>query len=146
MSSYSIQKILVPVDLSETSLNALDTAVSIAVKQNATLLLLNVLETVHGSFPDEPGYSTFNNLFNTSDVLTALISAIQHSHNIKPEIFQEKGNVTDTIIKTSLAQQCDLIVMGTHGASGFRDGFIGSNTYNTIKYATCPVLSVPPRK
>jgi nucleotide-binding universal stress UspA family protein len=37
-------------------------------------------------------------------------------------------------------------VMGTHGASGFRDGFIGSTTYGVIKYSTCPVLTIPPRK
>src|SRR6476620_3617210 len=36
--------------------------------------------------------------------------------------------------------------MGTHGASGFRDGFIGSNTYGVMKYASCPVLTIPPRK
>jgi nucleotide-binding universal stress UspA family protein len=36
--------------------------------------------------------------------------------------------------------------MGSHGASGYRDGFIGNNTYNVIKHAACPVLSVPPRK
>jgi nucleotide-binding universal stress UspA family protein len=36
--------------------------------------------------------------------------------------------------------------MGAHGASGYRDGFVGSNTYNVIKYASCPVLSIPQKK
>ena len=43
-------------------------------------------------------------------------------------------------------EQSDLIVMGTHGASGFRDGYVGSNTYGVIKQSACPVLSVPPQK
>jgi len=36
--------------------------------------------------------------------------------------------------------------MGTHGASGYRDGFIGSNTYSVMKHAYCPVLSIPPKR
>lgn len=33
--------------------------------------------------------------------------------------------------------------MGAHGASGEKDGFIGSNTYTLIKNATVPILSIP---
>ena len=144
MSFYNIKKILVPVDLSETSLNALDTAVALAKKNDAEIELLNVIENQYNIIDD--GFSSTGYLTNSADILTALAGAIQHSQEIKPKLLQQEGNVSDTIIKTSLHHQSDLIVMGTHGASGYRDGFIGSNTYNVIKNACCPVLTIPAKK
>jgi nucleotide-binding universal stress UspA family protein len=145
MSIYKISGVLAPVDLSESSLNALDTAVNIAKKHQAGLRILHVDENNFHAM-DDAGSSYFSNSFNSADVINALVGAIQHAHGIKPVVLMEEGNVTDNIIKTSLLHHTDLIVMGSHGASGYRDGFIGNNTYNTIKHAACPVLSVPARK
>lgn len=143
MNSYHIRKIIVPVDLSETSLNALDTAVHFAKQHEASLQLLNVVEN---SFDLQDELSVTGNASSSSDVLTALAAAIEHTNEIRPEIIQVEAGVTGAIIRHSLANQADLIIMGTHGASGFRDGFIGSNTYGVIKYATCPVLTIPPKR
>lgn len=145
MTAYSIQKILVPVDLSETSLNALETAVAIAVKKGAIIQLINVIEPNYDICYDA-SVSSLANLTNSSDILHALIGAIQHKHSLTLKLIQEEGNVADVITRQALSQQSDLIVMGTHGASGYRDGFIGSNAYSVIKNARCPVLTVPPKK
>jgi nucleotide-binding universal stress UspA family protein len=144
MSAYHIQKIVVPIDLSETSLNALDTAVSIAKKHRATIQLLNVVENNFDCLQDDFSFSS--SLINSADVLNALAGAVQHANDIKPEIIQLEGNVADSILKFTLTSQSDLVVMGTHGASGYRDGFIGSNTYCVLKHATCPVLIIPPKR
>jgi len=143
MSSYHIQKIVVPIDLSETSLNALETAVAIAKKHKAGIQLLNVIEN-HLDFHDD--FALSSSIINSTDVLNALAGAIQHTNDIKPEIIQLEGNVADIIIKHSFMHHANLIIMGTHGASGFRDGFIGSNAYRVLKYAACPVLTVPPKR
>jgi nucleotide-binding universal stress UspA family protein len=145
MSVYKISNVLVPVDLSESSLNALDAAVTIAKKHKAALHILHVEEN-HFQTRSDAGTSYFSNTVNTTDVINALVGAIQHAHGIEPVILQEEGNVSDMIIKTSFLQYTDLIVMGSHGASGYRDGFIGNNTYNVIKHAACPVLSVPQKR
>lgn len=141
---YSIRKILVPVDLGEISLNALDTAVAMAERNGAELQILNVIEPSYDLSYES--FASLSSLTNSSDVLQALAGAIQHKNDIAPKIFQEEGNVADIIIKQHLSHQADLIVMGTHGASGYRDGFIGSNSYLVMKNARCPVLTVPPRK
>jgi len=141
--SYSINKILVAIDLSETSLNALNTAVVLARTHEAQLQLLNVAEQIDAS--GSAGKSYFSYQAN-DDVLTALTISLQRKHNIVPELLSKTGNVTDNIITTAHAEHSDLIVMGTHGASGFREGFIGSNTYQVFKYAKCPVLAIPPVK
>lgn len=145
MTVYKINRVLVPVDLSESSLNALDVAVAIAKKQNASLIVLHVDENSFQTL-EEVGMPYYSNLINATDVINALVGAIQHAHNITPLVSLEEGNVAETIIKTSFLQHTDLIVMGAHGASGYRDGFIGNNTYNVIKYSSCPVLSVPQKK
>lgn len=145
MNLYQINTILVPVDLSESSLNALDAAVVIATQHSASLKLVYVEENNFNDLGDITlaGYSSVN---NAVDVINALIGAIQHTHGIQPVLLQKEGNVSDNIIRTAFLYHADLIVMGAHGASGFREGFVGNNTYNVIKYAACPVLSVPYKK
>lgn len=144
MSDYYIRKIVVPVDLSETSLNALDTAVLVAKKQRARLCLLNVVEPgldpVHEELLFSSGLST------AEDVLNALAGAIQHANDITPEVIQTEGNVVESVVRFAIGNRCDLIIMGTHGASGYREGFIGTNAYSVIKYAPCPVLTIPPKR
>lgn len=145
MSVYKINKVLAPVDLSEGSLNALETAVSIAKKHKAALNILYVDE-INFQRMDHLSSAYFLNTVNAADVINALVGAIQHRHGIRPDVIMEEGNVVETIIKASLLQHTDLIITGSHGASGYRDGFIGNNTYNVIKYAACPVLSVPQKR
>jgi len=144
--SYHIKKIIVPVDLSETSLNALDTAVCLAKKHSALVYVINVIEPNFGIFSEEFESSFSSGITNAKDILDALINSIVHVHNVEPKLIQKEGHVVDQIIKLTFLEQCDLIVMGTHGASGYREGFVGSNTYSVIKYANCPVLSIPTKK
>lgn len=145
MSLYRINNILVPVDLSESALNALEAAAVIAKRHNASIQLLHVEENNFNDLEDISlaGFSALNNAI---DIIHALLGAIQHTHGIKPTFLQKEGNVSDNIIRASFLYHTDLIVMGAHGASGFREGFIGNNTYNVIKHAACPVLSVPSKK
>ncbi|HKP32732.1 MAG TPA: universal stress protein [Chitinophagaceae bacterium] len=145
MINYNIEKILVPLDLSEPSLNALDAAMGIAARHNASIVLLNVVESVM----DKPSLeSSFQNLdiLNTSNVFAALSGTAESVTGNKPVIVREKGNVTDVVLKTALKEKADLIVIGTHGASGIRQGYVGSNTYQVIKHSSCPVLTIPPRR
>jgi nucleotide-binding universal stress UspA family protein len=145
MTEYKMNRILVPVDLSESSLNALDSAVTIAKKHQASLHVLYVDENNFQTMEDL-GTPYFSNSVNAADIITALVGAIQYKHNIKPVVSMQEGNVAEVIIKSSFLMQADLIVIGAHGASGYRDGFIGNNSYNVIKYAACPVLTVPQKK
>ena len=142
MTQYNFKKILVAVDLSEASLNALDTAAALAKKHAAKLIILNVEDNSFDFLRDE-----FVHLYDpSSDVVSALANAIQHKTELEPEVIQLTGPVASTVVRVCMENHCDLIVMGTHGASGYRDCFVGSNTYNVVKFATCPVLTVPAQK
>lgn len=138
-------RILVPVDLSESSLNALHTAANLAKKHRASLHVLYVDESSFQTIEDM-GTPYYSNLVNAGDVINALVGGIQDKFGVEPVVSMQEGNVAECIIKSSFLMHADLVVMGAHGASGYRDGFVGNNTYNVIKYAACPVLSVPQRK
>jgi nucleotide-binding universal stress UspA family protein len=144
MTPYSIQNILVPMDLSETSFNALHTAISLAEKHKADLHLLYVEESLPGI--TDHNTDSFLSREANLDVLLALAGSLKQKEDVFLAVLEEEGDVVECVIKTAIKTQSDLIVMGTHGASGFRDGFIGSNSYGVIKYSTCPVLTIPPKR
>ena len=55
------------------------------------------------------------------------------------------GRATDRIVSAAKGSGADLIVMGTHGASGFERLILGSVAERVLRMARCPVLTVPPR-
>lgn len=145
MNQYHCRNILVPVDLSEASLNALDAAASLAQRTQAQLIILNVEDDSLDFLKEEmPVLHSVSD--HSIDVVSALANAIQHKTDYKPEVIRVKGAVAAMILQKAMEHQADLIVMGSHGASGYRDGFMGTNAYTVMKYAPCPVLTVPPQK
>jgi nucleotide-binding universal stress UspA family protein len=131
--------ILIAIDFSDPSLNALDMAMFFAEKNDARLYLVYAHET---SF-DQGGISSISLTRNSSNVLAALASDIQRKTKIKPVIIEEEGFVPEIVLRNSIKYNCDLILMGTYGASGYRSGYIGSNTYSIVKFGPCPVLIIP---
>ncbi len=137
-----INRILVAVDFSEASLNALESAICIADKNIASIYLVHVQDNIF----DFLGVSTTSMTSvtsNSSSILSALATDIHKRSGIKPVIIEETGYVTEIIIKNAVKYRCDLITMGTYGATGYRKGYIGSTSYGTVKYTPCPVLLIP---
>jgi nucleotide-binding universal stress UspA family protein len=144
MSLYPIRNILVPVDFGENSLNALETAVVIARRHGATLHLLHVVDTGFDFLNTGDSYLSINSITeNSGDILHALAGSVAQKHKIIPQVVLAEGCVYQAIIRESLRCTADLIVMGTHGASGQRDAFVGTNSYNVFKHAHSAVLAVP---
>ena len=54
----------------------------------------------------------------------------------------EAGKIYRKIVTSADELEVDIIVMGTHGVSGFQDFLVGSNTYRVVMSAPCPVISV----
>lgn len=131
--------ILIPTDYSEASFNALETAIFIVKRNNASLILLHI---------DEAGYlpeDTYT-IKNASQIGHAIADNIKQRHGIPTTVLFKEGFIGPTIVRLAFDIKPDLIVMGAYGASGHRDFFIGSNSYFTIKNANCPVLIVPEGK
>ena len=150
MKSNNIKNILVPLDFSESSLNALETAIAIAKQQKAKITLLNVVDSSFMFGFKGVYYISEKTIDCIVDVSARMLDSLQtklkeeHQLNCISEV--KVGLVPHCIVKTASAIGTDIIIMGTHGASGFREFFIGSTSQKVIKIASCPVLTIPPNK
>src|SRR5690554_2475120 len=142
-----MKKILVPTDFSEYALNAAKLAANIAKKFDARIYFLHVVsmpvyetgvlpgqsrqDIAEGLFILKKVKKDFNELLN-SDFLKGVnvASAIQYD------------DVYESVVSQAEKHEIDLIVMGTHGTSGYiNDFFIGSNTDKIVRLSEIPVIT-----
>lgn len=151
MNNYYIKNILVPTDFSDIANNALKTAIAIAKRQDAKICLFHVVENTNYIMLYPRDFAAFatagvemkkgiEESIEKFANKTADKSGIEINHQVV------SGNVSDEICSKAFNENIDLIVMGTHGISGIREFFIGSNAYSVVKNAPCPVLSIPGEK
>ena len=146
MKAFKLEKILIPIDFSETSLLAIEHAGFIAQLFKAELVLLHVVEKYWEQFsviqPElmVPVPNDFENA--VANKLEETAANILKKYGVKSTCITSEGNVFSEILSISKEQQVDLVVMGTHGTSGIVEFFIGSNTYRVVTQSECPILSV----
>lgn len=142
-----MKKILVPCDFSKPAINAFRVALGIAAKAKATVHLINVIElpVLHDTV-----------LMPVLSFEAALLEEMKEKADKKFEKIIEKyktdgvkvvsrlefGAPFKTILNYVDDQSIDLIVMGSHGASGFREFVIGSNAQKVIRTSKVPVIIV----
>ncbi|MFY9308218.1 MAG: universal stress protein [Bacteroidia bacterium] len=146
MKSLQIKKILVPLDFSKTGLLALEHAVFMARLHKADLYLLHTIEI------SETMYSIYNPAVIVRDMkevekivlkeLGELAAKIKKEHSLTVKAFCSRGQVAVEIITAVKENDIDLVIMGTHGAKGFSELFIGSNAHKTVTMCPCPVITV----
>ena len=124
----AINSILVPTDFSECAGFALDTAVKIAQQFDARLYILHV-------FFEQPDSQKKELLIKHSQQLSS-------ETGIQIDTLLRQGKVPETINDMAKAKSTDLIVMGSHGASGFNELFVGSNAQKVVRAVHVPVLIV----
>jgi nucleotide-binding universal stress UspA family protein len=141
-----IRKIVCPVDFSTISKRALDHAAVLARWYDAELYPLHViplLPTVFG-FPSpvsvavEPATSEAV----VGELTTFVADAAAMVKKTTPVV--REGSPAVEILHYAAENDADLIVIGTHGRTGFERFMLGSVTEKVLRKAPCPVLSVPP--
>ncbi len=140
MNRKTNNNILVPIDFSAISDNALSHAIKIAKVYNNEITLLYILEE-----------SFLGGLFSAgqNDVMVDAIKAkvaqkaqeVSAANGVKVNFLVEKGKVYKTIAEIANADGFDSIIMGSSGASGLEQ-IIGSNASRTIQYSEVPVVVV----
>jgi nucleotide-binding universal stress UspA family protein len=142
-----MKKILVPCDFSDPAIQAFKTALDIAKQSEGEVLLLNVIElpVMHESvlmpalsfeeefIKDMKGHAEKN-----------FLKMIGKWAKEGPSVsnFVDFGGTAPTIRDFIKEKKIDLVVMGTHGASGLKEFFIGSNTEKIVRSATVPVMTI----
>ena len=146
MKTFEIKKILVPIDFSETGLMALDHATYMAQLFKARLFLLHVVEVNEYAYSEYEPEIMFRDANKIDDAmaekLEKLGAQLSKRHGINVQTLLGNGKPASGISDAVTENDIDIIVMGTHGAKGFEEYFIGSNAHKTINASTCPVITI----
>ncbi len=140
-----MKKILVPTDFSEHAGYAMNLAAQIAKKNQGEVILLHMLELPHQvSDAVTEGHDIPEIMFFKNAAIQKLDDLMEMSIFDDVAVSQviQFEMAFDGIMKLIKKNQIDLIVMGSHGASGFQEMFIGSNAEKVVRNSDVPVLVV----
>jgi len=130
----NIERILCPVDFSETSQHAIDHALALGAWYGGRITALHTYDPTGRD--DE-----------VERLRTAVAAEFRDhgSGDVPVDILVQAGDPVQPILDCAASLPADLIVMGTHGLRGFEHLVLGSITEKVLRRARCPVFTVPPR-
>ena len=139
---FNIRNILVPVDFSDNSSEALKYAAGLAGQFGARIALLHVVEPA-------PFMSDLRNVpFTLSDKQLELkaetdleaLAVLHMDPKIDTSRIVKRGKAYQEIVKASKQTKTDLIVISTHGYTGLKHTIMGSTAERVVRHAGCAVL------
>lgn len=143
-----IRKILCPTDFSEPSRKGVETANELAGHHSAELIIISVVTPIPTmSGPGVPATYQVGDYYN--DMVNYATRSLQEilqrmiSSDVKARSFVLQGNAADEIVKKAEAEKVDMIVIATHGWTGWRRFVFGSVAEKVLRLSTCPVLTIP---
>jgi nucleotide-binding universal stress UspA family protein len=143
-----INRILCPVDLSDVSRDAIDHSVLLARWYKAKITALHVCNPLVAPGTDFKvlGFGP-TPLLTDDEVKQAREQVLACFSSAAPDVdvLVDSGQPAQQILERAKSLPADVIVIGTHGASGFAHLLLGSVTEKVLRRATCPVLTIPPR-
>ena len=136
------RRILVPVDLTEKSLAAVDLAYDFATQSQAEVILLHVIETIeHVQFEELKPF--YDRLETSARKGLQEFSERFRSNNLRVDEALVYGRRTKEIVDYAIANQVDLIIMASHRIDPDRPGHGWSSiSYSVAILSPCPVLLV----
>jgi nucleotide-binding universal stress UspA family protein len=139
-----MKRILVPTDFSPQAANALKVAALIAQKNKAEIYLEHSLDlpahlATGGGSSAKPESIYFIKLANKK-----FAEVLKRDYLSEIDVHQAigHGEIYDDVQLTVKDKKIDLIVMGSHGTSGFKEMFIGSNAEKVVRTSKIPVLVI----
>lgn len=140
-----MKRILVPTDFSEHAEYALRVAAQIARKNNSEISLLHMLELPHQAGDAMgSGHKIPEIMFYKEKAISNLekLMDVDYLEGINVSEIIQFEKAFDGIIKIAKKNEVDLVVMGSHGTSGFHEMLIGSNTEKVVRFSDVPVLVI----
>lgn len=137
-----MKKIIVAIDFSTCSIHALEYAISIANMVDANIILVWVdNEIAHDTdfiLADAEPETRKDKSKNLDEIIKKYADQLRGSLKYK----FRKGRVYQEISLLAKTEAADLIIVGTHGVSGYEEYWIGSNAYRIVSHAPCPVITL----
>jgi universal stress protein A len=135
------KNILAPTDLSGQSKYALKTAVALARKCGAKLVLFHVVQMPNCSSFDAPPDAE-EMMKQARNSLDAFASKIPPGVTVEKVVRFGTREPVELIVEEANDVSADLIVVGTHAYTGLRRVLLGSTAERVARHAPCPVLIV----
>ncbi|MBP2251461.1 universal stress protein [Halarchaeum nitratireducens] len=136
-------RILVPTDGSPESEDAIDEAMELAELTGATVVALYAVDTRDYTALPEAKWTTLQDeLYAEGEEAVAAVAERGDEEGIPVEKIVAEGSPHEVILDTVTDEDCDAIVMGTHGRSGVERFLLGSVTERVLRHAEVPVMVV----
>lgn len=133
--------IVVGIDFSKTSIHALKYSIFLANKAEADVIMVWVdNQTTSESIFSDGGAELREEIKTNFEDLINLYKPELKKGTLTYKL--KKGKVYFEIAQLAKQYDADLVVVGTHGVTGYEEFWIGSNAYRTVTNAPCPVVSV----
>lgn len=146
MKALNIKNILIPTDFSKTGLLAVEHAAFMARLCKADLYLLHAIEISATTFSVYEPAIIVNDNGEVERIaekeLKTLAEKLEKKYAITVKTLCSTGKVSTEIVTAVEDYSIDIVIMGTHGASGFNEFFMGSNAHKTVTICPCPVITV----
>lgn len=131
--------IIVPIDFSQESLTGLNMALVLALKSKSTIQMIHVVANNSDTIKTQSEeylaiVQKFENIIG--DYKKMNISEISLSYAIKT------GKIFKEVVRLAEKESDSLIVLSTHGASGFEENFIGGDAFKIVSHSKCPVITI----
>lgn len=141
---FEVNKILVPIDFSNTSKVALKHAANLCSKFKSELYLLHVFTTSNiDVFPNLDMSRDYDNVKKAvSKEIETVANDFREKYGVQVNAEIKDGSISREIVQTAKEVEADMIVMGTHGVSGFEEFFLGSNAYRVVTSSSIPVFTI----
>jgi nucleotide-binding universal stress UspA family protein len=141
------KKILCPTDFSEPAFLALKRGEELARHFDAELIVAHVIPTLPGphSFPDPQAPFNFDvPLFQQELAIKAeqMLQELVADHQARTRNLVTTGEAAPEILRIAQEEHADLIVIASHGLTGWRRMVFGSVSEKVVRQATCPVLTI----
>lgn len=150
-----IKKIILATDFSDTSKVASYHALLLAKTHKADLIVLHVFDTSAWYIPSNyylapagpEGFSGFIEGFDEAKQRgKETLAELAKSFDMEVETIFTEGDPAHEIISVAEKISADLIVLGTHGYSGWKKFTLGSVADLVVKHAPCAVLTIKPKQ
>lgn len=137
-----MENIIVGIDFSNCSHNAMEHALSAAVATEAKLTLLYIMATDAKVF-DEDDAQAGNLVEKVSRKLEKWADECRKVYpNVEAKVKEAEGKIFREIVAEAEAMEDAVIFVGTHGSSGFEERFIGSAAFKIVSEAAYPVFTI----
>ncbi len=137
-----MRHILVPIDFSEHSVNALEYSVLLSNFLNMDIRMVHVLKALSTLFKVAENSQVKVDETSIQLLFEQLIEKYSPQISNKIDYRIRRGKIFNEIANQAKYGDPSMIVIGTHGSSGFEELWLGSTAYKVINNSSCPVLSV----